>query len=128
MKMPKTLGAAADLLYTLQQQRLDKAREVAALQEQETALKQHILENMLPESGLSGAKGNIGQISKQPEDWAEINDWPRYIAWVAKTKNYECVQKRAGITSLREIWESGKVVPGVEHKTGFKLHVSGVKK
>lgn len=128
MKFPKSIGAAADLLYTLQQQRLAKAREVDELEEQETALEEHILNNMLPALGLSGAKGNIGQVSKKPYDWADVTDWDKFRKYISKTGNWEMIQKRPGITALREVWVSGKAVPGVEKKEGFKLHISKVTK
>lgn len=91
-------------------------------------MEEHILQNMLPTLGLSGAKGNVGQVSKEPREWADVVDWDLYFKYIAKNKAWELVQKRAGITALREIWESGKIVPGVERKTGFKLHVSRVGK
>lgn len=126
MKFPKTIGAATDLLYTLQQQRLEKSREADALKEQEKALSDHIRTNMLPALGLDGAKGNMGQVSLQDYDYAEIEDWDAYFKYIAKNKAWELVQKRESITALRELWDAGKKIPGVERKEGKKLHVSKV--
>lgn len=126
LKWPKTVGGAADLLYTLQQQRLEKSKEIKELKEQEDALEDHILKNMLPAAGLQGAKGSVGQVSMEPYDWADVSDWDKFFAYLGKTKNWELVQKRPSITALRELWEGGEVVPGAERKSGYKLHVSKI--
>lgn len=126
MKFPKSLGEAADLLYDLQQKRLEKSREVKELEERETALEDHILNNMLPASKLGGAKGKFGQVSIKEQVYAEVEDWDKFYSYIAKKKSWELLQKRPGITSLREIWDSGKSVPGVLRKTKDKLHVTKV--
>jgi len=126
MKFPKTIGAAADLLYTLQQQRLEKSKEVEVIKEQETALETHILENMLPAAQIDGARGTVGQVTKKKVEYAEITDWDAYFGFMAKKKSWALVQKRASITALREIWDAGKSVPGAERKEKTVLHVSKV--
>ena len=126
MKFPKTLGAAADLLYTLQQQRLEKSREVKALEKDENDLEAHILENMLPSSGLEGARGSVGQVSKKSSLQASVTDWDKYYAYIHKHKAYHLLHKKPTVGALKEIWDNKKAVPGVEPKEIVTLHVTKV--
>jgi hypothetical protein len=119
---PKTLGAAIDLYYTLRAQRLDREKEVAAMQATESALGEHIMANFAA-ADVDGAKGKIATASISRSTQAEIEDWTKYLTWCAK-KDPAGVQKRVGITALREHWDNGEKIPGVKPITVEKLSVT----
>jgi hypothetical protein len=109
---PKSIGAAIDLLYTLRATRIEKERLIEAEKATETALKEHILANFAS-SELDGAKGKLATASIKESTQANITDWEAYLKWAQK-KDPSAVQKRVGITALREHWDNEEVVPGVE--------------
>ena len=112
LTFPKSIGAAIDLLYTLRSNRLAEEKKIEELKAQESALREHIMANFA-KSDLDGAKGKLATASIKRSTQAEIEDWPKYLKWVLKNEAYACVQKRVGITALREYWDNGKQVPGV---------------
>jgi hypothetical protein len=110
---PTSIGAAIDLLYALRQQRLDEQKKVDAIQVKEKALEDHIRGNFA-ELELDGAKGRTATASLKRSIQADVTDFPAYLKWIVKKGDMACVQKRVGITALREHWANGEKVPGVE--------------
>ena len=113
ISFPKSIGASIDLLYTLRANRLEEEKKIEVLKNQESSLKQHIMSNFA-KSELDGAKGKVASASIKRSTQGEVTDWEIYLKWIVKQKAYGCVQKRVGITALREYWDEGKTVPGVE--------------
>jgi hypothetical protein len=110
---PKTIGASIDLLYTLRATRIEKERLIEAEKATESALKEHIMANFAA-TELDGAKGKLATASIKETTNANIVDWEKYLKWMLKKKDYALVQKRVGITALREHWDNGETVDGVE--------------
>lgn len=122
---PKTIGAKIDLLYTLRAQRLEAQKQLDAMAANESALKIHIMESF-EKSEIEGAKGSIATASIKRTTQAEVTDWDAYWAYIGKTKDWELLQKRPGITALRERWDHGKQIPGVEPRVVEDLSLTKV--
>ena len=120
---PKTMGMAIDTLYTLRAQRLAMQKDVDALQAQETALADHIVQK-LHEGDMQGSRGSVATASIERSTQAEVTDWPTYLAYLVANKQWEMVQKRVGITALRERWDNAVEVPGVRPIVVEKLHLT----
>ncbi len=112
-KFPKTVGAAIDLLYNMRSERLEEEKRIENMKKSESALREHIMANFAKQE-VEGARGKLATASIKRSVQADITDWPAYLKYVTKSGNYSLVQKRAGITGLRELWDDGKQVPGVE--------------
>ena len=113
MKFPKTLGACADALYEVRQARLDLQKKVDALSEQETALREHIIQT-LPKSQASGVAGKLARVTVVTKDVPQVKDWDKLYAHVKKTGQFELLQRRLSDSAFKERQEAGKTVPGVE--------------
>lgn len=113
--IPKTPGAAIDLLYTIRQERLAIEKQAEAKKAIEEAIRTHIMNNFA-KLEIDGAKGKLATAALKPSTEAKIVDWEKFVRWVVRTKNWGCIQKRPGITSIRELWEAEKpvTVDGVE--------------
>lgn len=109
---PKTIGAAIDLLYTLREMRLKQEKILEQEKSREDALREHIMQNFAV-GDLEGAKGKLATASIKESDQAQIVNWEEYLKWASK-KDPEAVQKRVGITALREHWDNNEKIPGVE--------------
>lgn len=116
MKLPTSLGATIDLLYALRAERLALGKTLKEMQEKETAIELHLMNNFA-KGDLEGARGKVATASLKYTTVADVTDWDAYYAYVAKNKAWELLQKRVGITALRERWDAKKQVPGVEPKT-----------
>jgi hypothetical protein len=112
IKLPKTMGACADLLYETREKRLAAQKIVDELAKQEAAVREHIINN-LPKSdtGASGKRARVSVITKQVP---QVKDWDKFYAHVKKTGQFELMQRRLADTAIRERWDNGKQVPGVE--------------
>lgn len=112
-KFPKTIGACADRLYELRQKRLEQQKVVDALEEEEKALKEHIIQT-LPKSDSTGAAGKVARVSVVPKIVAQVKDWDKFYAYVAKTKSFDLLQRRLNDKAIQARWEEKKAVAGVE--------------
>lgn len=125
MAMPKTIGATIDLLYSLRETRKEHEAAIKKIREQEDALEAHLMNNF-DKAGLDGAKGKTATAALKHSTVADVTDWDAYFTFMAKKKMWALVQKRASITALREMWDDGKVIPGVQPKEIVTLSLTKV--
>lgn len=112
-KWPKSMGLCADKLYTIRQERLAQQKIVDALEAEEKALKEHII-NTLPKSETSGVAGKVARVTITSKNVPQVKDWDAFYKYVKKTGEFELMQKRLSDAAINERWEQGKKVPGVE--------------
>ncbi len=124
MKIPKSLAQCADLLYTTRQRRLEVQKEVEALAKQESALRDHLIENVGKDS--TGVAGKVARITIVTKTKPTVADWPVFYAHIKKTGNFDLMQRRVGEAAVRERWEDGKEVPGVERFNYVDVSVNKV--
>lgn len=125
MKMPKTVGEAADLLYAKKKERLAKQKEVEVLKDEQLALEDYIIRN-LPKSKASGIAGRVARVSVVSEDIPQIEDWTRFYAYVHKHKAYELIQRRISEKAVEERLEAGEKVPGIKMFKVTKVSINKV--
>src|SRR5690349_19141017 len=111
-KMPKTIGLCADRLYELREARLAAQKQVDAMEAEEKALKEHIIQT-LPKSDASGAAGKIARVSVVVNEVPQVKDWDKLYAHVKKTGDFELMARSLGKAAVQERWDHGKTVPGV---------------
>lgn len=124
-KPPKTLALAADKLYQTQQARFAMQKEVDRMQEEETALKQHLIAS-LPKDDASGIAGKVARVTIKKDTVPRAESWPAvYAAIVAEYARHKkqkdgledgafaLLQRRLGESAVKEAWNAGLAVPGV---------------
>lgn len=117
-KMPKTLAQCADLLYKTQQERYAVQKKVAEMEAIESALKERIIQE-LPKSEATGIAGKLARVYVENKTVVKITDFAAYVADVAARMKKDpgaiaLLQKRVGETAVKEVWEAGKKLKGVE--------------
>lgn len=117
-KMPKTLAAAADMLYKTQQERYAIQKKVAELEAIEGAIKARIIDE-LPKSEATGIAGKMARVYVENKTVVKITDFAAYVLDVATRMKKDpgavsLLQKRVGETAVKEVWEAGKKLKGVE--------------
>lgn len=113
-KFPKTLGACADKLFELRNKRLAGQTLVDEVEAEEKALKVHIIDN-LPKSEASGVAGKLARVTVVSREIPQVKDWDKFYKYVKKTGYFDLLQRRLTDAAIKERWECGEEVPGVEH-------------
>lgn len=125
-KMPKTMGAVADLLYTVREERLALNKVIDEKEAVEGALKDFIIDN-LPKSNASGIAGKIARVSVTRKDVPKASDWSKlYRAIVIDYQRhakkgdgledtaFAFLNRALAKTAIEEQWKLKRSVPGVE--------------
>lgn len=112
-KFPKAMGACADMLFELRAKRLEMQRAIDLVAAEESALKNHIINN-LPKSEASGVAGKLARVTVVTKIVPQVKDWDALYKYVKKTGDFDLMQKRLTDTAIKERWDNGKEVPGVE--------------
>lgn len=126
LKMPTTIGATIDLLWSLRESRKAAEAAVTEIKEKEAAVEAHLMNNF-DKSGLDGAKGKYGLATLKRSTVADVTDWPAFYSYIQRNKAWELLQKRPAITAIRERWDAHKTIPGVEPKEVVQLSLTKVK-
>ena len=122
VKIPKTLGACADKLYEMRQERLKAQAVVDKLHEDEKLVQEH-LKIQLAANKLDGCKGKVASVSVSVATVATVSDWDAYYAWVLKKKDFSLFTRKLNDSGCRERWENKEVIPGVDPTTILKVSV-----
>ena len=56
-----------------------------------------------------------------------VKVWSSVYEYILETKDFSLLEKRIGKAAVKERWENGVIVPGVEKFAVYKLHESEVK-
>lgn len=122
-KLPKSLAACADLLYETRQGRLADQKVVEAQKKLESAIKEKLIAE-LPKGEASGISGKVARVTVVTKEIPQVKDWDKVYQFILKhaEKNtgarklemFALLQRRLGEELLKELWDSGVKVPGVE--------------
>lgn len=113
---PKSLAVCADMIYELQHERYALQKQVDALAAKEKILAEHLINN-LPKSDASGISGKLANVSIQPKEVVQVEDWDALYGFIlTKAKKdpgvWSLMQRRVGEASVKEMWANGATVPG----------------
>lgn len=109
----KSVGALIDELYVLRADRLELSKKVDALKTQEAHLRAKIIAQ-LRDVDLASGSGQIATGSITTSKEARMLDWNEFWQWAIEHDARDVIQKRVSITAIRERWEAGVEVPGLE--------------
>jgi hypothetical protein len=114
--LPKSMGACADLLFATREKRLALQKQVDAIQAEETALRNHIIDN-LAKGDDRGGVGKTHMVTVYTDKIPRIADPDALFAHIKKTGEFDLLQRRLNDKAVKERWEdpkNKKGVPGVE--------------
>lgn len=112
-KFPKEMGKCADMLYALREKRLAGQKVVDAVEDEEKALKEHIINN-LPKSEASGILGKLAKVTVTNKLVPQVKDWEAFYAHIKKTNGFDLLNRALNKSAVEARYEAGKKVPGVE--------------
>jgi hypothetical protein len=112
-KLPKTIGACADLLYQTRESRLDLQHDAKDLEAREKAIKEHLV-NTLPKSETTGVAGKLARVAVTTDEVNQVEDWDKFYAYIKKTGFFHLLGRTIKQEAIDEILASGKKIPGVK--------------
>jgi lipid II:glycine glycyltransferase (peptidoglycan interpeptide bridge formation enzyme) len=124
-KFPDTLGACADLYYTTREKRLAMQREVDEVEALESAVRDHIINN-LPKTD-NGAIGKICRVAVKVKPKPVVEDWDKFYEFVSKNRKkggFALLNRAVNAKATQEYWDAGKKVPGVGSMNVVTLSVN----
>ena len=129
LKIPKSIGACADLLFDLRQERLKLDKVVENMKANETLLQEHII-NSLPK-GDTGAAGKHHKVAVRTEQIPQIDGdnggWEKLYAYIKRTGSFDLLQRRLNPKAVMERLEDKKKVPGTKLFNVVKVSLTVVK-
>lgn len=124
-KFPKTMGACADLVYELRNKRLTAQKVAEAIETEEKALREHII-NSLPKSQTTGVAGKVARVTVTSKDIPQVEDWPKFYAYVVKNKAFDMMQRRLSTEAVQSRLDEGKKVAGVKVFKAVTLSINKI--
>ena len=104
------------MLYNLRAQRLELQKQVNAISESETTIKEHIIAT-LPKTD-TGAAGKLASIRVKTDPIPQVEDWDALYTYIKKTGDFDLLHRRLANKAVEDRWENNKEIPGV---TRFNL-------
>ena len=124
-KVPAQLGACADLIYELRQQKSAAKKVVDEFDAKISVLQIHLINN-LPKSEASGVSGRLANVSVTSKQVPTVTDWDAVFEYVHKNKSYDMLQRRLSDAAVQARWEDGKKIPGVEPYEAKSLSITKI--
>lgn len=116
-KLPKTLAGCADALYTMQEERYALQKKVDELAKQETALREHLIEN-LPKSEALGVTGRVARATIKEKEivelvGTEVDRFSKLYDYILRNARrdpgvWSLLQRRCGDAAAKELIAAGK--------------------
>jgi len=122
-KPPRSLGACADRLLKLREEKSLIQRQLDTLDEERRTIENHLIEN-LPKSNAEGIMGKTAKAVVTSKVVASVKDWDKFYKYLLKSKDFSLMQRRVNDKSWRDQVEDGKKIPGVEGFNAIKVSVT----
>ena len=129
MDAPKTpVGKMIDQLASIRDKKRKADAVVKEFEEQYKLLEAQILQEMAAQ-GLDKGSGKTATASLGEEVVADLQDWDKFTAWLAKTKHFHIFQRRFSNPAYRELvaLSKGRGIPGLVSFTKTKLNLRSLK-
>lgn len=107
------LGTAIDKLYELRAKRLDAEKAIKAMKSDELALRV-VIKRLLDAASLEGGRGQIASTSVIHSTEPTAKDWPAIYDFIRENDAFDMLQRRLSATAVKDRWESGIIIPGIE--------------
>lgn len=107
MKIPKTLGACADKLYKLREERYELGKKIKEIEAEESEIKDYIINN-LSKQDSKGVSGKVANVKIKTDEVPVVNDWDAFYKFVVKNKAFDMLQKRINTKAVRDRIEDTK--------------------
>jgi len=121
------LARIADDYWSTYQERLAADKIAAALKEKEVKLSEMLIHQMRHQSmtSVGGLKVRLS-IPVTPDYVPTIQSYPEFAAYVLQTQDLSLLERRVSKSAVKERWENGREVPGIDKFPVWRLSKSKV--
>lgn len=127
--IPKKDAEVADLWFSTRAARLAMQKEVDALESKEAKLKAYIIDH-LPASSATGIRGKLVAVTIEKKDRAELADFDAFTDFIVKNRKkgaFALLNRALNAKAIKEYWDMGQQVPGVNKVPYKTLSYSAIK-
>lgn len=107
------LGKMIDQLNAIREKKRKLAEQVKVVEDEFNALQAQIIERMGVE-GMNKGTGSTATVSLSPTIVADIEDWDKFYALIAKQKRFDLLHRRVSDPSFREVLAMNDAILGPE--------------
>ncbi len=122
----KTQGQRADFYYAADAHRKEINRDAKVMEEFLAKLGKWFIAQ-LPENNATGIAGKVARIQIKKDVVPRVVDWPKFYAHIKKNNAFEFLNRAVNVKSVKERWDAGKAVPGVDKFDIKKVSITKVK-
>lgn len=119
-------AALADAFKAAEADRLAADKVAESLKVIEVSLKTALI-SALRTLQVDGVQGKQFAVSLKQVDEPTVGDWDAFYKYILKTKDFSLLERRPGKGAIKERWEDGKQVPGINKFPVDKLSFTKVK-
>lgn len=112
-KGAKTQGQRVDFLYEAEKHRLEVQRDVEEMKKFIAILEKWFIQE-LPDTDTTGVAGEVARVQVKQKERPSVKDWDAFYTHIKKKGEFELLNRAVNVKSVKERWEAGKEVPGVE--------------
>lgn len=116
------IGPTIDKLNALRESKRGLEAQIKDIEAKYSVLETELLEKLEAEGTDKGA-GKTASVSVSTSVVGNVTDWAAFEAYVIKTKYTHLFQRRLSDAAVRELFDQGKKVPGVEPFTKKRLNL-----
>ena len=117
------LGTAIDKLYALRAERLEAEKQIKVMKSNELALRITI-KRLLDAASLEGGRGISASASIQYSTEPTAKDWSAIYFYIRENDAFDMLQRRLSSTAVKDRWDSGIIIPGIEKFDTWDLSVT----
>lgn len=123
---PRALGELIDDYKATETKRLAEDKVAAATKAEEVEMKLAIIA-ALKKAEIKVAGGSAYSTAMTEEKVPTVKDWTKFYAFIKKNDAFELLERRPSKAAVKERWDDGKQVPGVEAFPADKLSFTKLK-
>lgn len=129
MSMSATeLAALADHYWATRAKRLAADKVAEELKAEESRTEATLIKEM-QEQNITAIGGQTVRLALPtvPEYVPAVKDWDAVYRHIIATGDFSLLHKRIGANAVKERWDAGETLPGIEKWPVYKLSKTGVK-
>lgn len=125
-KKAKTQAQRADLLYEVDKVRLEQQKVAENIKKFVSKLEKWFIQE-LPERSATGIAGKVARVQIVKKDRPSVVNWNKFYTHIKKKGEFELLNRAVNARAVKERWDAGKQVPGVDKFTFKDVSVTKVK-
>lgn len=107
------IGPLIDRMYQIKLYKAGLQKQIDGLNEEYDNIELQVL-GMLDDMGLDSAKAETALATKSETSVPVAVDWDALNAYIVENNALYLLQRRPAVTALKELFDSGETIPGVE--------------